>query len=96
MERGERATALIGVLGNHCRNALRVTDAMRRGARGADAAASLRIPAFVARAYVQGLAGADPDRYARALARCADADIRLKSSRIDEGLLIAAIIDELA
>jgi DNA polymerase III delta subunit len=96
MERGERATALVGVLANHCRNALRVTDALKRGVRPADVTSSLRMPAFVAKAYVQSLAGADPARYARALAACGDADARLKSSRVDEGLLVASIIDALA
>jgi len=100
LDRGESALALIGMLARHVRLALRIqeeiTDSARTpvGAAGSYSA-SLRLPSFVLRKYTQYAGRMDRGQLLAALERCQEADIRIKSSRVPETLLLASVIDAL-
>ena len=93
LHRGEKPTALLGILANHCRNTLRIAEALRCGARPQDlGAAGLRMPPFLVKTYAQQLQGADPRRYARALIQCRSVDALLKSTPLADTLQIASVL----
>lgn len=99
IQRGEKGVALLGIVSSHCRNMLKIADAQARGLSRADFEAEARIAPFILKSYMQGLDGqtrAEPRRYLKALHLCCETDALLKSSGIQEDLLLARVIDELA
>lgn len=88
LERGESALALIGIIANHCRNAARI-------AAGAPQT-EIRLPPSVYKSYAKACYRQDPAPFAKALERCRQVEMLLKSSRVSEELMLASVIDALA
>ena len=96
--RGESALGIVGMLARHCRISL---DLKGEGADHAfraqgSVASKVRLPAAILRKYNRHIEKTPSLRFAKALSLCADADMRLKSSRIPEDLLLGGIIEALA
>lgn len=97
LRRGEKGLSLLGILASHCRNSLRCIELMGKGLGPSELTGALRpLPPFLVKIYAQSLRGADPRRYARALARCQEADVFLKTSRMSDDLCLAYVLEALA
>jgi DNA polymerase III delta subunit len=98
LDRGEHALGLVGMLARHCRIALELKDEGTDHAFRASGSASskIRLPAAILRKYNRHVEKTPKSRFVNALNLCADADARIKSSRIPEDLLLSGIIEELA
>ncbi len=93
LARGEKALALLGIVAGHCRHALLVSEALARGVPQHDVGTAVRLSPTTLKAYLQAFGRSTDTRpYLQALHLCQETDVRLKSGRIDEGLLIGRII----
>lgn len=90
MHRGEAPIAIIGIIARHCRNAIRVMSNMQgTNARGPN------LPVSVLRSYTQYVRKKSYKHFMGVLNKCQLADVQLKTSPIDPGLLISELILEL-
>ena len=98
LNRGETPIALVGLLARHCRNALQISEALNaRGATDTGALASrLRLPFSVVRSYTSYVSSVKSRNLKQALIACADADIKLKSTRISDAIVLNQILTTIA
>lgn len=96
LARGEKGLAVLGIIAGHCRNVVRIADALASGVPAHDLGARVKMPPFLIKTYAQGVGRVDPRRYLRALELCRETDRILKSAPISEELVIARLIDALA
>lgn len=87
LQRGESALALVGIIANHCRNAARI-------AMGAQTS-EIRLPPSVYQNYKRAYYRHDPVTFIKALEKCRQIDLLLKSSKISDEILVASLIDSL-
>jgi DNA polymerase III delta subunit len=86
LARGEKPLALLGILASHCRTAIRVAEG-----------AEVRLPPFVLKGFEQAIRRGTPtEKYQRALAICQETDLKLKSSRVSEELLLGRVLAALS
>ena len=95
LDRGEKAVGILSILANHCRNVLRINDAMTRGHQLPTLAEETKLPIFILKNYLPMAGRVDTYRYSRALEMCCQADVALKSKPIAEALLVSRVIEAL-
>lgn len=95
LRRGEKPLALLGILAAFCRKAIRVSVAKARGLSERQIAADLKLPGQVVRNYLKYVNTLEPKKLFNILARCRDADVRLKTSSSSDELIISEILSEL-
>lgn len=97
LHRGESALALLGILARHCRLALRLHDLQRNGRplNPRDISFELRLPLQVAKGYTQYVAKTTAKTFAASLVLCQEMDQKLKSSGINEELLLGQVLETL-
>jgi len=98
LHRGEKALQILAIVANHIRVTLKLQDAYSKGIKSPPSLAqAAQVSSFVVKNYlplVQRVS--NPAPYRTALSLCHQADVSLKSSRSDEDLVVASIIDALA
>lgn len=95
IDRGEKPLSILAMLTNHCRNVLNVCDGKAKGYTDAEVSARSRLPAFIMKTYLQAGRHASVTGYTAALAACHRADRKLKSTPVEESLLLGQIINHL-
>lgn len=96
VRRGEKATALIGILAAHCRKAIKISAAHSNGLSERQIAANLRLPVAIVRNYTVAISKVKTIKYTKALDCCRIADIKLKTSGIDPEIIISEPLVQLA
>ena len=97
LNRGESPIAVLGILARHCRNALHIGEAgnVRGGSDAGALASRLRLPFSVVRSYTSYVGSMKASTFRQALAACSEADIKLKSARISDGMVLNRILETL-
>ncbi len=90
VHRGEAPIAIIGIIARHCRNAIRVMSSLQDSN-----SKSPNLPVSVLRSYTQYVRKKSPKHFMGVLSKCQSADVQLKTSPIDPGLLISELLLEL-
>jgi DNA polymerase III delta subunit len=96
LDRGEKALGILSILSNHCRNILKIHNAISQGFPPSALSQETRLPTFILKNYLPMAGRANTLRYIRAIEMCNKADISLKSQPTDESILLGRIIQTLA
>lgn len=96
LQRGESPLGVLGLLSKHCRNALKIIDAERKGKSIQEICSETGLQNYVVTSYRKNFSHSDFDTFARALDRAFKADIILKTSPQNEEMVLSAIIQDLS
>lgn len=87
LARGESPLALVGIIANHCRNAVKIS-------AGAEAT-EIRLPPSIYKNYRRACHQQSPKSFLKGLERCRQVDMLLKSTSISDEMLVTSVIDAL-
>ena len=97
LRRGENAGAILGFIAHHCRKALRVRLLIQGGENPRSVASTLKLPIPVVNNYNNYVTrGSGPIRILRVLRVCHNADIAIKTSRLDESVALSRVLATLS
>jgi DNA polymerase III delta subunit len=86
---------VLHLLARHCRNGLRVAGMKAQRTPERDMERALGMPTSIARLFVAYAGRGDPARFERALERCREVDVLLKSSPMDRSLMLSGVLEAL-
>jgi len=92
LHRGEQAIQILWILTNHFRKAINAAHLVKKGASAKDISFKLRLPPMVAKSYQSYVGRGDTRRFASGLAACQLADVQLKTSAMDDFVILSSVI----
>ncbi len=92
LKRGQSPLALLGILSHHCRKSLQIHSLLMRHQGVNDIIKVVRMPMFILRSYVDYVKKSSHQKFKTALLECNEADIMLKTSKIDHDLVLSRIL----
>lgn len=95
LHRGEKPLGILSILANHCRNILKINNALSQGIPPSALSHETRLPPFILKNYLPMAGRANEHRYIKALELCYEADVFLKTQPVDESVVLGKVIQTL-